>query len=219
MLAALAEGESRISNWLAAGDTAATLGAMRALGAQIERHDATTLTISGGGLRPPERPLNLMNAGTGIRLLTGLVLTGADSDAGWQRPTAPPADAAHHQAAKLMGAAIESANGYCPLRIQPARLQGIAYDMPIASAQVKSAICLAGLRAAATTTVTQLVPPATIPSACCGAMGVDIVEEEPGKRITLQPSARLQPLNIAVPGDFSSAAFCWWRAYCCLIAI
>ncbi len=208
MLAALAEGESRISNWLAAGDTAATLGAMRALGAQIERHDATTLTISGGGLRPPERPLNLMNAGTGIRLLTGLVaglgLT-ATLDGSAQLRRRPMQRII--KPLKLMGAAIESANGYCPLRIQPARLQGIAYDMPIASAQVKSAILLAGLRAAATTTVTQPGPARDHTERMLRAMGVDIVEEEPGKRITLQPSARLQPLNIAVPGDFSSAAF------------
>ena len=74
MLGSIAAGRSQIRNWLAAGDTEATLGAMRDLGARIERHDANTLTIDGGGLRHSDRPLNLLNAGTGIRLLAGIMV-------------------------------------------------------------------------------------------------------------------------------------------------
>ena len=74
MLAPIAQGASRIRNWLAAGDTEATLGAMRDLGAEILRHDTSTLTIHGGPLRPSVAPLNLMNAGTGIRLLAGIMV-------------------------------------------------------------------------------------------------------------------------------------------------
>ena len=121
MLAAIAQGTSEIRNWLAAGDTEATLGAMRDLGARIERHDASTLTIEGGPLRPAPGPLNLKNAGTGIRLLAGImagqpfasVLDGSEQlrRRPMKRITEP---------LRLLGADIDAADGCCPLTIRPA---------------------------------------------------------------------------------------------------
>ncbi|MCY3978142.1 MAG: 3-phosphoshikimate 1-carboxyvinyltransferase, partial [Chloroflexi bacterium] len=159
MLAAIAPGKSEIRNWLAAGDTEATLGAIRELGVQIERQDANTLTIHGGAMRQTAGPLNLMNAGTGIRLLAG-VMAGQDFpsvlDGSAQLRRRPMKRIT--EPLKLMGADIESHNGACPLQIRPAKLNGITYELPVASAQVKSAILLAGLYGDAPTTVIQPGP-------------------------------------------------------------
>ena len=209
MLAAIARGQSKIRNWLAAGDTEATLGAMRDLGVPIERHDANTLTLHGGAMRASERPLNLMNAGTGIRLLAGImagqyfpsVLDGSPQlrRRPMKRITDPLA---------LMGAGIESTNGRCPLRIRPAALKGISYEMPVASGQVKSAILLAGLYADSPTTVIQPGPARDHTERMLRALGVDISEDGvAGNAITVMPNDSLAPLDMTVPGDVSSAAF------------
>ncbi len=209
MLAAIAEGKSQISNWLAAGDTEATLGAMLALGADVQRHDASTLTIQGGSLREARHPLDLKNAGTGIRLLAGIMVGQSfpsvlDGSAQLRRRpmkriTTP---------LSLMGADIMATDGACPLRIQPARLQGIDYAMPVASGQVKSALLLAGLYADSPTTVCQPGPARDHTERMLRSMGAHISEDDDkGLSLTLHPNGALKPLDIAVPGDFSSAAF------------
>ena len=209
MLAAIAQGRSKIRNWLAAGDTEATLGAMRDLGARIERHDESTLTIEGGPLRQSPKPLNLMNAGTGIRLLAGImvgqpfasVLDGSEQLR--RRPMTRVTDPLTQ-----MGADIQAADGCCPLTIRPAQLKGARYDMPVASGQVKSALLLAGLFADSPTTVTQPGPARDHTERMLQAMGVRIVQEdEAGNCLTLYPNGQLDPLDITVPGDPSSAAF------------
>ena len=209
MLAAIAEGQSEIRNWLAAGDTEATLGAMRDLAVPIEQHDANTLTIHGGALRASERPLNMMNAGTGIRLLAGIM-------AGQNFPSVLDGSAQLRRRPmkritdplSLMGADIESTEGGCPLRIRPAALKGIRYEMPVASAQVKSAILLAGLFADSPTTVIQPGPARDHTERMLRALGVDISEEGvDGNVITVAPKDGLAPLDMTVPGDVSSAAF------------
>ena len=206
MLAALAKGRSQIQGWLAAGDTEATLGAMQGLGAQIERLDANTLLIDGGALQKPLQPLDLKNAGTGIRLLAGLlagqpfasVLDGSAQlrRRPMKRITAP---------LQLMGAAIQATDGCCPLQITPAQLQGITYDMPMASAQVKSAILLAGLNADSPTTVIQPGPARDHTERMLRSMGARL--DEQGNKLTIHPGRELSPLDIQVPGDVSSAAF------------
>jgi len=209
MLAAIAQGASKIRNWLAAGDTEATLGAMRDLGAQIKRHDTTSLTIEGRPLRPSPVPLDLMNAGTGIRLLAGImagqpfssVLDGSEQlrRRPMKRITEPLLQ---------MGADIQSTAGCCPLTIRPAALKGTRYDMPVASGQVKSAVLLAGLFADSPTTVTQPGPARDHTERMLRAMGVKIdQEDEAGNCLTLYPKGQLDPLDITVPGDPSSAAF------------
>lgn len=206
MLASIAQGSSQIRGWLAAGDTEATLGAMQSLGVRIERHEATALTIHGGNLREAAELLNLMNAGTGIRLLAGMmvgqpfpsVLDGSEQlrRRPMKRITAP---------LQKMGADIQATDGRSPMYVRPAQLSGITYDMPIASGQVKSAILLAGLYADSPTTVIQPGPARDHTERILQAMGANITTE--GNRVTLIPPESLSPLDITVPGDFSSAAF------------
>ena len=157
-------------------------------------------------LQEPPEPLDLKNAGTGIRLLAGLlagqpfpsVLDGSVQlrRRPMKRITAP---------LQSMGAAIESTDGCCPLTIAPAQLQGITYDMPIASAQVKSAILLAGLNADSPTTVLQPGPARDHTERMLRSMGARL--DENGNELTIHPCAELSPLDIQVPGDVSSAAF------------
>ena len=179
------------------------------LGADIERHDESTLTVHGGRLRQAAQPLNLKNAGTGIRLLAGIM-------AGQPFPSVLDGSAQLRRRPMKritepliqMGADIAASDGACPLHIQPAEIRGIQYDMPIASGQVKSAVLLAGLFADSPTTVIQPGPARDHTERLLRAMGVKITDEdERGNCITLQPNGRLNPLDMTVPGDFSSAAF------------
>lgn len=206
LLGALADGKTEVRGWLAAGDTEASLRSVQALGVQVDRHDANTLTIHGGKLVPPQNPLDLVNAGTGIRLLAGImagqpfpsVLDGSEQlrRRPMRRIITP---------LEMMGAKIESQDGRAPLRITPGSLKGIHYDLPIASAQVKSAVLLAGLFAHGSTTVTQPGPARDHTERMLRSMGADLVMEAHSATVT--PGRALQSMNLTVPGDFSSAAF------------
>ncbi len=203
---ALANGITRVRGWLPAGDTEASLQAARTLGVPIERLSPTELVIHGGELKQPEGVLNLVNAGTGIRLLTGImcgqpfpsVLDGSEQLR--KRPMKRIIEPL-----RLMGAEIEGTDYKCPLYVKPTTLRGIHYDMPVASAQVKSAILLAGLFAQGQTIVTQPGPARDHTERMLRAMGVDLVEE--GNAVTLTPGQPLQAMDFTVPGDLSSAAF------------
>ena len=206
LLGAISNGVSQIRGWLAAGDTEATLGTIQALGIQVDRHDANTLTIHGGALREADQPLNLVNAGTGIRLIAGImvgqpfpsVLDGSEQlrRRPMKRITAP---------LEMMGAKIQSTDGRAPLSIQPASLKGITYDMPVASGQVKSSVLLAGLFADSPTTVIEPGPSRDHTEVMLSACGVNVTKVD--NAITVQPTPELKPLDLTVPGDFSSAAF------------
>lgn len=203
---ALAHGRTTVRGWLPAGDTLASLGAARALGVPIERVSETELIIDGGTLHPPTEPLNLVNAGTGIRLLAG-ILCG--------QPFASVLDGSEQlrrrpmkriiEPLRRMGADIAGTNDRAPLTITPARLTGIHYALPVASAQVKSAILLAGLFADGVTTVTQPGPARDHTELMLQAMGVDLVAD--AITATLTPGRPLRPMDFTVPGDLSSAAF------------
>jgi len=206
MFSSIANGVSQIRGWLAAGDTEATLGAMQALGVQVDRHDANTLTIHGGTLRESDKPLNLVNAGTGIRLLAGImvgqdfpsVLDGSEQlrRRPMKRITVP---------LEMMGADIKATDGKAPMHITPSTIKGITYDMPVASGQVKSCVLLAGFYADSPTTVIEPGPSRDHTELILSAMGAKITRDD--NAITIEPTTQLNPIDITVPGDFSSAAF------------
>jgi len=217
LLAAIAEGISTLRNWLPAGDTLATLEAVRALGVDIEvdqcSPQAWNLRVKGRGLRgfqAPSGPLDCRNAGTGFRLLAGLmagqsfpiVLDGSAQLR--KRPMRRIIDPLTQ-----MGARIQANNGRAPLHIEPSNLVGTNYRMNVASAQVKSAILLAGLYADGESRVYQPGPARDHTERMLAAMGIPM-DEESGWVIlkrTIGDQRVLRPLDLTVPGDISSAAF------------
>lgn len=205
--AALAAGESAIGGALDAADTRATAAALAALGADIA-WDATRVRVrgTGGRLRAPAAALDLGNSGTGLRLLAGALagrgvaatLTG---DASLRRR--PMERIVQPLAA--MGAAITSAGGRAPLTLGAgARLRGIRYRLPVASAQVKSAVLLAGLAAEGATTVEDPYATRDHTERLLPEFGARVTRA--AGAVTLEPGG-LGAAAVAVPGDFSSAAF------------
>ncbi len=206
LFGALAKGITQVRYWLAAGDTEATLASTRQLGVNIERHDEHTLTIHGGELHAPTQPLNFVNAGTGIRLAAGILAGQAFESVldGTEQLRRRPMKRII-EPLRLMGANIEGADDKAPLTVRPAKLKGIRYPMSVASAQVKSAVLLAGLFAEGVTEVVQPGPARDHTERMLSAMGVKIETE--GEVIRLTPPSHLNPMNVNVPSDFSSAAF------------
>jgi 3-phosphoshikimate 1-carboxyvinyltransferase len=210
MLAGLASGPSRIRGFLAGEDCLATLAALRSLGVSIEQPESTVVHVRGvglTGLRAAPGPLDMGNAGTAMRLFAGL-LAGQSFDSEligdaslMRRPMERVAEPL-----RAMGADIRTAGGRPPLRIGGGRaLHGITYSMPVASAQVKSAVLLAGLYAEGLTTVIAPAPCRDHSERMLGSCGVTLMSE--GLATTLRAPERLSPLDLEVPGDFSSAAF------------
>ena len=158
MLGSIADGVTSVKGFLAGEDCLATLAALEQMGVRVEQESATHLSIHGGGLhglKSPSDALDLGNSGTAMRLFTGLLsgqsfpteLTGDDSLT--QRPMARVL-----KPLEMMGAKIVSSDGRPPLRIHPvSQLSGTLYRLPVASAQVKSAILLAGLYASGETAI------------------------------------------------------------------
>ncbi|HEY2464370.1 MAG TPA: 3-phosphoshikimate 1-carboxyvinyltransferase [Steroidobacteraceae bacterium] len=210
MLSGIAEGVSEVSGFLASEDCLASLAAMRALGVRIEQTSATRVLIHGvgmHGLKGAGCALDMGNAGTAMRLFTGLLSAQKfDSqligDASlMKRPMERVA-----KPLREMGADVRTRNGTPPVEIGGGRgLHGIDYRMPIASAQVKSAILLAALYAAEPTTLTAPDVSRDHSERMLKSSGVKLDIE--GLRITLHPPQHLNSQKISVPGDFSSAAF------------
>ncbi len=209
LLGSLASGTSRISGFLPSGDCLATLACLRALGVEVETHDPTTLTIHGRGLhglRAPAVPLNCACSGTTMRLLAGLlagqsfdsVLTGDEQLL--RRPMRRVAEPL-----RQMGADVVTTDGHAPLTIRGRRLRGCDHTLVIASAQVKSALLLAGLYADGPIIVRQPGPARDHTERMLAAMGSAI--ETTGLTVTLAPSSSLSPLSLSIPGDISSATF------------
>jgi 3-phosphoshikimate 1-carboxyvinyltransferase len=210
MLSGIAEGTSEVTGFLASEDCLASLTAMRALGVPIDRPSPTQVVIHGVGLRGLHDAgfaLDMGNAGTAMRLFTGLLSAQAfDSrligDASlMKRPM-------ERVAAPLreMGADVRTRSGTPPVDIGGGRgLRGIEYRMPVASAQVKSAILLAALYADSPTTVIAPAVNRDHSERMLESCGVRVDTE--GLRTTLHPPRKLSNQQINVPGDFSSAAF------------
>lgn len=206
LMGAMASGVSHVRGWLAAGDTEATLASVQALGVRVDRHDKHTLTVHGGTMQQPAAPLNFVNAGTGIRLAAG-VLAGqpfpSTLDGSEQLRRRPMRRII--EPLRLMGADIEAVNDRAPLMIRPSKLRGVRYELPMASAQVKSAILLAGLYAEGVTEIVEPGPARDHTERMLVSMGADI--QTHGSVIRVTSSGQLRPMDMTVPGDISSAAF------------
>ncbi len=210
MLGSLAQGRSRIENFLEGEDCLATLGAFRAMGVKIERTAGTSVVVDGvgvHGLQAPGEMLDVGNSGTSMRLMAGLlsgqtfdsVLTGDDSLR--KRPMARVINPLTQ-----MGAYIESEKAMAPLKIHGGRrLHGLHYEMPIASAQVKSCLLLAGLYAQGITEVIEPGPSRDHSERMLRAFGYAVESGE--GRVCLTGGGNLQACDVTVPNDISSAAF------------
>lgn len=210
MLGSIADGRTDISGFLPGEDCLQTLAAMRALGVSIEQPGPTDISIDGvglRGLRKSARALDLGNSGTAMRLMAGL-LSGQNFDSvltGDASLTSRPMDRIITPLSQ-MGADIASAGGKPPLRIRGrSELRAIDYELPIASAQVKSAILLAGLYANGTTRVVEPAVTRDHTERMFGAMGVHVTTR--GHQISLEGGQALEGCRVQVPADLSSAAF------------
>jgi len=202
-------GVTTIEGLLEGADVLATAEAVRAFGAGVERTGEGAWRIEGRGeFRQPEGVIDCGNSGTGLRLLMGaaagyLIQTTFDGDDSLR---SRPVDRVIQPLA-AMGARIRGES--LPLTVIGAFLRGFAYEPPVASAQVKSAVLLAGLNAAGPVTVLERRPTRDHTERLLAAFGADVsVEEtEGGRAVHLRPGRRLRPAHVRAPGDFSSAAF------------
>jgi 3-phosphoshikimate 1-carboxyvinyltransferase len=212
LIGALCETETRVRGFGRSGDTESTLHAVRELGVEVDEHedDADELTVHGVGLHglraANDAVIDCGNAGTLIRLLSGVLagqrgrfeLTGDESLRA--RPMARIAEPLTR-----MGARIKTANGMPPLQIDgTASLRAIEYKLPVASAQVKSAILLAGINARGTTTVVEPAPTRDHTELMLEAAGAR-VRRRPSS-VSVETAERLELREVSIPGDFSAAA-------------
>ncbi len=211
MFGALAEGITTVDDFLDGADCLATLHAVESLGATVERLSETSLRIHGLGGAPfknPTVPLDLGNSGTSMRLFCG-VLAGRNVDVtliGDGSLSSRPMRRVLDPLAQ-MGAHISATDkGTAPLHIHPvAGLRGMQYTLPMASAQVKSAVLLAGLTAEGETTTIEPAPTRDHTERMLQAFGIDL--EYAGRRATVRGGQTLKATHISVPADLSSAAF------------
>jgi len=211
LLGAMARGTTEIRGLLEGEDCHATVAALRALGVEIVESPDGTVRVQGRGpeaWREPDAALDAGNSGTTLRLLAGLVagrpffslLTGDDSLR--RRPMRRVVDPLRAMGATVLGRAE---GGFAPLAIRGGGLRGVAWSSPVASAQVKSAILLAGLQAAGETSVTEPLQSRDHTERMLSAFGV--APRRDGTAVTVAGGARLTATALAVPGDLSSAAF------------
>ncbi|TMK76830.1 MAG: 3-phosphoshikimate 1-carboxyvinyltransferase [Actinobacteria bacterium] len=207
LLGAVGEGETMVRGFGRSRDTEATLAAVRALGVEAVEEDVDLVRIEGrglGGLEAPAEPIDCANSGTLLRLLAGILagqegrfeLTGDESLR--SRPVRVDEPLAQ------MGARVETEEGRPPLAVEGAELTGIRYELPVPSAQVKSAVLLAGLYAEGETTVVEPLPTRDHTEILLAAAGVRL-RRRPG-RAALTAADRLALGEVEVPGDLSAAA-------------
>ncbi len=208
MLAALAVGRSRFENFSPGADCASTLGCVHALGCAVEHDAQGVVSIDGIGsqLRQPSQALDCGNSGSTMRMLAGMVagqpftseMIGDESLS--RRPMKRIIEPLTR-----MGAEIQSADGCAPLRITGAKLHGIEYRPPVASAQVKTSLLFAGLLAEGKTTIEEPSRTRDHGELALRAFGAKV--ERSRNAVTIQGGQTLHPLEAYVPGDISSAAF------------
>lgn len=211
LLSSLARGESRIRGFLPAEDTRRTVAMMRALGVGIEERGPTELRVAGAGMRglsEPEDILDAGNSGTTIRIGAGLlaaqpfvsVVTGDPYLR--KRPMGRIVAPLSAMGARITGRRNDTLP---PLCIRGGPLRGIRYEMPVASAQVKSAILLAGLYAESPVTVVEPLPSRDHTERMLRAMGASVRQGD--REVSVEPAESIDPLDMEVPGDISAAAF------------
>ncbi len=210
MLGSIAEGETQIRGFLNGADCISTINCFRSMGVKI-RQDGDEVLVSGaglGGLHAPEGDLDCGNSGTTIRILSGL-LAGQNFDSRIKGDESIQKRPMGRVITPLtqMGADIssEKGNGCAPLLIRGAKLHGISYSSPVASAQVKSSILLAGLTAEGKTRVSEPHLSRNHTELMLRGFGADIETE--GNTVTLTPGRPLHGCTVNVPGDISSAAY------------
>ena len=206
MLGSLANGVTEISGFLKGADCLSTIDCFRKMGIDIDIN-GENVTVHGNGLRGLKKPDEMLytgNSGTTTRLLCG-ILAGQNFDTSitgdvsiQKRPMGRVV-----KPLSMMGAKIE--NEYCPLYITGTKLHGIDYKMPVASAQVKTAIILAGLYAYGETVIHEIEKSRDHTELMLSAMGADLTVDN--LDITVKPTNDLTAVNVDVPGDISSAAF------------
>jgi 3-phosphoshikimate 1-carboxyvinyltransferase len=208
LIGAIGEGETSVRGFGRSGDTEATIAAVRALGVTVDEDDVDSLRIQGvglRGLREPGAPIDCGNSGTTLRLLAGILagqqggfeLTGDDSLR--RRPVDRIAEPLTQ-----MGATVESDDGTPPLVVAGGELRGIRYELPVASAQVKSCVLLAGLYAAGRTTVVEPLPTRDHTELMLEAASVRVTRKQ--RRVSVGPAEHLRLGEVNVLGDFSAAA-------------
>ena len=211
LLGAIAEGATRAGNFSPAADCQATLGVVRALGVEVVESGPAALVVRGkglNGLQEADDVLDCVRSGTTMRLLAGLLagqpfFSVLNGDAQLQRR---PMDRIV-EPLRRMGAVVMGRDGgrRPPLAIQGGRLRGIDYTLPVSSAQVKSALLLAGLYADSPTTLRVPGPARDHTERMIRAMGARLEIED--LKLGIEPGQRLEVVELTVPGDFSSAAF------------
>lgn len=211
MFGSLAEGVTHVSGFLEGQDALATLNAFRAMGVEIEGPCDGNVTIHGvgmHGLNAPAAPLDMGNSGTSIRLLSGLLagqgfeVTMVGDESLSKRPMKRVTDPL-----ALMGANVEADEGGTPPLVLKAnsKLKGVHYDLPMASAQVKSCVLLAGLYAEGKTSITEPAPTRDHTERMLEAFGYDV--DVKGSTRAVTGGGKLKAADIDVPSDISSAAF------------
>ena len=210
MLAAVADGPSRLENYSTGADCASTLGCLRSLGVKWERKDAVhnTIEIQGCGpaLRAPARPLDCGNSGSTIRMLSGIVAGQSFSSemAGDESLSRRPMERVITPLT-AMGAEIKSQNGRPPLLIRGGALNAINYHLPLASAQVKTCLLFAGLLANGETHIVEPLRTRDHAEVALHAFGANV--ERNGNEVSIRGGQPLHGIEAVVPGDLSSAAF------------
>lgn len=208
MLAALAEGTTRLGNFSTGADPHSTLSCMRQLGATVDRLADGVLAITGcaGVLRAPDAPLDCGNSGSTMRMLAGILAAQPFSSTlvGDESLSRRPMERIRGPLT-AMGARVELTDGHAPVRIHGSALRGIDYSTPIASAQVKTCLLFAGLLAGGATQVHESVATRDHGELALRAFGAQITR---GKGVIgIAGGQRLRAIDAVVPGDMSSAAF------------
>lgn len=213
MFAAMASGRSRIENYAESADCSSTLQCLASLGVRIERSNGAVLIDGAGdpGFKRPSEELDCGNSGTTMRLMAGIL-----SGAGVECVMTGDASLSKRPMGRVvgplseMGAKIDTVDGHAPLTLKGGRkLSAITYKLPVASAQVKSCVLLAGLNAEGTTTVIETTPTRDHTERMLEQFGVTVSTKEIGdaRNISVKGGSRLRATSLRVPGDISAAAF------------